>query len=74
MRAETLSLCRREWGLPFALSIVWGGLFFFIGRAVKALPALTIVTQLVLLSTVILGFSTPGEQLEVKLFIDHERS
>jgi len=74
MSADTLSMGRRERGLLFALSIVWGGSFFFIGRAVKAPPALTIVILLVPLSAEILGFSTPGEQLELKHFIGHERS
>jgi hypothetical protein len=61
-------------GTALCLIDLWGGSFFFIGLAVKALPALTIVTLLVPLSAVIIGFSTLGEQLEVKHFIDHERS
>src|SRR5271156_7053216 len=33
----------REWGLLLLLSLLWGGSFFFVGVAVKALPPLTIV-------------------------------
>ena len=32
-----------EWGLLIALSVLWGGSFFFTGVAVKELPPLTIV-------------------------------
>ncbi len=32
-----------EWGLLLALSILWGGSFFFVGVVVKTLPPLTIV-------------------------------
>lgn len=34
---------RREWVLLFALSVLWGGSFFFVGVAVRALPSFTIV-------------------------------
>ena len=34
---------RREWALLVALSILWGGSFFFVGVAVGELPTLTIV-------------------------------
>jgi drug/metabolite transporter (DMT)-like permease len=33
----------REWALLLALSVLWGGSFFFVGIAVQALPPLTIV-------------------------------
>jgi len=33
----------REWGMLIMLSLLWGGSFFFIGIAVKALPPFTIV-------------------------------
>lgn len=36
-------MTRLEWGLLLALSVLWGGSFFFVGVAVKALPPLTIV-------------------------------
>ena len=32
-----------DWSLLLALSILWGGSFFFVGVAVKALPPFTIV-------------------------------
>ena len=32
-----------EWGMLIALSLLWGGSFFFNGVAVKELPPLTIV-------------------------------
>ncbi|MGG2476396.1 EamA family transporter, partial [Rhizobium sp. BR5] len=34
----------REWAMLIALSLLWGGSFFFIGVAVKELPPVTIVT------------------------------
>ena len=33
----------KEWGLLLALSILWGGSFFFVAVAVDALPPFTIV-------------------------------
>ena len=33
----------REWGLVVILSVLWGGLFFFVGIAVAELPTFTIV-------------------------------
>lgn len=33
----------REWGMLITLSLLWGGSFFFVGVAVKALPPFTIV-------------------------------
>jgi hypothetical protein len=32
-----------EWAMLIALSVLWGGSFFFNGVAVKELPSLTIV-------------------------------
>ncbi|MDK1491640.1 DMT family transporter [Sinorhizobium sp. 7-81] len=40
----------REWGMLIALSVLWGGSFFFIGIAVKALPPFTIVALRVTLA------------------------
>jgi len=34
----------REWAMLLALSVLWGGSFFFVGVIVHALPPLTIVT------------------------------
>lgn len=36
-------MSRPQWLLLFALSVLWGGSFFFVGVAVKELPAFTIV-------------------------------
>jgi len=41
MHHKTMGLT--EWGLLLALSVLWGGSFFFIGVAVKELPPLTIM-------------------------------
>lgn len=45
-----------EWAVLIALSVLWGGSFFFIGVAVKELPTLTIVVGRVLLAALILLF------------------
>jgi drug/metabolite transporter (DMT)-like permease len=46
----------RDWALLVLLSILWGGSFFFIGVAVKALPPLTIVAlRLALAALLLLG-------------------
>ena len=39
-----------EWGMLIVLSILWGGSFFFVGVAVKALPPFTIVVMRVALA------------------------
>ena len=44
----------REWGLLVALSVLWGGSFFFTGVAVRELPSLTIVLLRVGLAALIL--------------------
>ena len=49
----------REWGLLALLSLLWGGSFFFIGVAVKALPPLTLAALRVGLAALILWASTP---------------
>ena len=43
-----------EWGLLVALSVLWGGSFFFVGVAVEALPPFTIVVLRVGLAAAIL--------------------
>lgn len=40
----------REWGMLITLSLLWGGSFFFVGVAVKALPPFTIVALRVVLA------------------------
>ncbi len=44
----------REWAMLLALSVLWGGSFFFTGIAVKELPPLTIVVLRVGLAALIL--------------------
>lgn len=44
----------REWGMLLALSVIWGGSFFFIGVAVRQVPVLTIVLSRVALAAAIL--------------------
>ncbi len=45
-----------EWALLLALSVLWGGSFFFTGVAVKELPPFTIVVLRVGLAALILNF------------------
>ncbi|MGN7880492.1 DMT family transporter [Ensifer sp. 22460] len=44
----------QEWGMLIMLSLLWGGSFFFIGIAVKALPPFTIVALRISLAAVAL--------------------
>lgn len=48
------SMSPLEWSLLIALSILWGGSFFFIGVAVRALPPFTLVTARVALAALVL--------------------
>jgi len=48
------SMAPLEWGLLLALSVLWGGSFFFVGVAVAELPPLTIVAARVTLAAVVL--------------------
>lgn len=51
------SLTVKAWGLLLALSLLWGGSFFFVAVAVEALPTLTIVALRVgLAATALWGF------------------
>jgi drug/metabolite transporter (DMT)-like permease len=43
-----------EWAMLIALSVLWGGSFFFIGIAVKELPTVTIVVARVVMAAQIL--------------------
>lgn len=45
----------REWGLLLALSLLWGGSFFFVGIAVRDIPPLTIVALRVGLAAIALA-------------------
>ncbi len=44
-----------EWMALVALSVLWGGAFFFTGVAVRELPPLTIVTSRAILAALALG-------------------
>lgn len=48
------SMTALEWGMLLALSVLWGGSFFFNGVAVKELPTLSVVVARVGLAAVIL--------------------
>lgn len=48
------SMSLAEWGMLLALSVLWGGSFFFIGVAVKELPTFTIVVARVAGAAIIL--------------------
>ncbi len=48
------SMTPLEWGLLLGLSLLWGGSFFFVGVAVKALPPFTIVALRVGLAAITL--------------------
>jgi drug/metabolite transporter (DMT)-like permease len=48
------SMSPLEWTLLVALSILWGGSFFFIGVAVRALPPFTLVAARVALAALVL--------------------
>jgi drug/metabolite transporter (DMT)-like permease len=54
-----------EWALLLALSVLWGGSFFFNGVAVKELPPFTIVVLRVGLAALILNFMVraTGQQM-----------
>ena len=44
----------REWLLLLALSVLWGGSFFFVGVAVKELPTFTVVVARVAMAALVL--------------------
>jgi drug/metabolite transporter (DMT)-like permease len=46
-----------EWAMLLAMSVLWGGSFFFVGIAVKALPPLTLVTLRVGIAAAMLGLT-----------------
>lgn len=54
MKTVNVSMGWVEWSLLLILSILWGGSFFFVEVAVKALPPLTLVTLRVGLAAVAL--------------------
>lgn len=54
MSTIKLSMGGTEWALLFALSLLWGGSFFFVGVAVEGLPPFTIVALRVGLAALVL--------------------
>ena len=54
-----------EWGLLIALSVLWGGSFFFNGVAVRELPTLTVVVCRVVLAalTLLLVLRAMGQRM-----------
>lgn len=54
MTSATKSMSATEWGMLIALSVLWGGSFFFNGVAVRELPTFTVVVGRVALAAVIL--------------------
>ena len=67
---------RTEWTMLVALSILWGGSFFFIGVAVKELPPITIVTLRVFIAAIallsvcrLLGYSIPRKPEVLGAFV-----
>lgn len=55
MISEVKSMSPGEWFLLVVLSVLWGGSFFFVGKAVEALPPLNIVAIRVTLAAIVLG-------------------
>jgi len=56
--AVNRSMTPSEWGMLLALSVLWGGSFFFTGVALMELPPITIVVLRVGLAAVILNLAT----------------
>lgn len=58
-----------EWGLLIALSVLWGGSFFFNGVALTALPPLTVVSLRVVLAAglLVLAVRLAGRQMPADL-------
>jgi len=55
----------QEWGLVLGLSVIWGGTFFFVAVAVKALPPLTLVFLRVALAAGVLALLVPAVGLRL---------
>jgi drug/metabolite transporter (DMT)-like permease len=55
MKTSNRSMGLSEWSLLIALSVLWGGSFFFVGIAVLALPPFTIVVLRVGLAAIALN-------------------
>jgi drug/metabolite transporter (DMT)-like permease len=60
-----------EWGLLLFLSLLWGGSFFFVGVAVKALPPFTIVAARVGIAAVLLWSTARWTGMSPRAAIRH---
>jgi len=58
--SSTLSMGPIEWAMLLALSVLWGGSFFFVGVAVRDLPTLTLVMLRVGLAALMLWIVVAG--------------
>ncbi|WP_296097255.1 DMT family transporter [uncultured Agrobacterium sp.] len=65
-----------EWAMLVALSILWGGSFFFVGIAVREVPPITIVTLRVFIAALalltvcrVLAYSLPRKPEVLRAFI-----
>jgi drug/metabolite transporter (DMT)-like permease len=54
------AMTRAEWAMLLALSLLWGGSFFFTGVALRELPPLTLVLLRVGLAALILNLALPA--------------
>jgi drug/metabolite transporter (DMT)-like permease len=54
------AMTRTEWAMLLALSVLWGGSFFFTGVALRELPPLTLVLLRVGLAALILNLALPA--------------
>jgi drug/metabolite transporter (DMT)-like permease len=64
----------QEWGLLLFLSLLWGGSFFFVGVAVKALPPFTIVASRVGIAAVLLWSTARLTGLSPRAVVRHAPS
>jgi drug/metabolite transporter (DMT)-like permease len=53
------AMTANEWGLLLLLSLLWGGSFFFVGVAVKALPPFTIIAARGTIAATLLWLAAP---------------
>ncbi len=59
------SMGPKEWIMITALSLVWGGSFFFTGVAVRELPSLTIVFSRVSIAAVAMSIVLFAKQIPI---------
>jgi drug/metabolite transporter (DMT)-like permease len=56
-----------EWGMLIALSLLWGGSFFFVGVALRELPPFTIVVLRVGIAAIVLNLMLPVMELRMPI-------